>query len=64
MDVQLAAGFETLSISSCSHLPQLGVRSVKAHLFGEPQNPNHMASDAIDNPIRPCVNNLFARMGP
>uniref|UniRef100_A0A2N9FRD5 Uncharacterized protein n=1 Tax=Fagus sylvatica TaxID=28930 RepID=A0A2N9FRD5_FAGSY len=24
MDVQLAAGFETLSISSCSHLPQLG----------------------------------------
>uniref|UniRef100_A0A2N9F8E3 Uncharacterized protein n=1 Tax=Fagus sylvatica TaxID=28930 RepID=A0A2N9F8E3_FAGSY len=24
---------------------------VKAPPFGEPQNPNHMASDAMDNPI-------------
>jgi hypothetical protein len=69
MDVLLAVGLETPSISSCSHLPQLGSRSVKAHPFGEPQNLNLSASDVMDNPIRPVVNNLFvkklfARMRP
>ena len=69
MDVLLAVGLENPSISSCSHLPQLGCRSVKAHPFGKPQNPNRMASAAMDNPIRPLVNNLFvnklfARMRP
>ena len=69
MDVLLAVGLENPSISSCSHLPQLGSISVKAHLFGEPQNPNRMAFVAMDNPIRPLVNNLFvnklfARMRP
>uniref|UniRef100_A0A2N9J041 Uncharacterized protein n=1 Tax=Fagus sylvatica TaxID=28930 RepID=A0A2N9J041_FAGSY len=64
MDVLLATGLKTLSILSCSYLPQLGVRFIKTHPFGEPQNPNRMTSDAMDNPIRPRVNKLFARMGP
>uniref|UniRef100_A0A2N9FIB8 Uncharacterized protein n=1 Tax=Fagus sylvatica TaxID=28930 RepID=A0A2N9FIB8_FAGSY len=64
MDVLLGAGLETPSISSCSHLPQLGGRSVKANPFGEPQNPNRMASDVMDKSIRPLVNKLFAWMGP
>jgi hypothetical protein len=69
MDVLLAVGLENPSVSSCSHLPHIGSRTVKAHPFGEPQNPNHMASNSMDNPIRPPINNLFvnklfARMQP
>uniref|UniRef100_A0A2N9F299 Uncharacterized protein n=1 Tax=Fagus sylvatica TaxID=28930 RepID=A0A2N9F299_FAGSY len=45
------------SIPSFSHLPHFGDRFGKA-LFEEPLYPNHMTSNAMDNPIRPLCSLL------
>ena len=54
MDAQLATGLRSPLILSFFGLPSwlLGGKPIKAPAFREPQNPNRMASDAIDIPIR------------
>ena len=54
VDILSTTGLGSLFILSFSHLPRFGDRFGKA-LFEEPLYPNHMTSNAMDNPIRsPC----------
>ncbi len=57
VDVLSTTGLGSLFIPSFSHLPRFGDIFGKA-LFEEPLYPNHMTSNAMDNPIRPLCSLL------